>query len=787
MASMTRITAAVLLSTALGAGCNAVREEVTIFFPTQSSLDITSVVTFTAFEPIIVRPDAEAPEFVSCNDVGVFPPTRIVDPENIATFPNLGEVLRDREPQSYPFESDWSVDFPELEEGDPNNPWGAVMIYIEARGDALAPPDQGGSQISATLLSGCYCVRSFDATHADTALDQAVKAACPLLGGEDGTKPERRVDLQPVAAPEFNLSACTVQSLTAPRNQAVSPGPVVCVDTVRCDDAPLAQNCFKCQQPCDQLDEMQNVPVMFSIDQPGGASEPKMQVVLTDEAGRARGALSVDDCATPVAVTAEIVGRGGTPVRFDINCVDPVTQFSCGGEERLLLGRDAQNMALLPHAGDGKDYVAVLQDDGQKAYLTVVNPTVPGTADLIRAEFDGEVGRAVYGFYYDTAAGQRPVLAVATSLNETLKVYLYEWDGQNLSDPPVVLTEDCAEWLCGSLDPCDPANPSCEMDEECAPGLGRCMMIPRTQTGERTDDHCRQKVDFQTEVSMSSTDVDGDGLADLAVATNSAVPVTTYYSARAGGSGLYVPQGCACARFTQAPSAFELINFSGAPQSAPDLVVGAPGGAFVKYAQDLSDGESVLACGQPCRFGDLVPVRDVAKGYFQCNPRVGSCPSEDVVIVAAKSLGGGSFDDPGTIRIIYGASVNLCSDEEILDVTGSNVELTPRKISEQGEPRDPRTAQVADFNDDGHDDLAVLFGASDEVHIWLGASNRGLGEVEAGIVLSRCELAATQGEKCNPLRDFALPDFDADGKAEVAVVCEQGAEARLRWYAPGTN
>lgn len=786
MAPLTRSGAVLLLLIPLGTGCKAVREEVTLFFPTQSSLDATSVVTFTAFEPIIVRPDSEVPEFVSCDDVGVFPPTRIVDPENIATFPNLGEVLRERDPNAFPFEGDWSVDFPELDEGDANNPWGAVMVYIEARGDALAPPDQGGSQIKATLLAGCYCVRSFEGSHKDPALDQAVKSACPLLGGEDGSKQERTVDLKPVVAPEFDLAACSVTSLTSPRNQEVSPGPVVCIDTVRCDDAPLAQDCFKCQQPCSELEKKQNVPVMFSIDQPGGGSTPKTQVVLSDESGRSRGALSVDDCSTPVGVTAQIVGRTEEPVRFDVTCVDPVAQFTCGGEKRLLLGREAQAMALLPHAADGKDHVAVLQDDGQSSSLTIINPSTPGSEEVVRVEYDGEVARALHGFYYDTVGRQRPVLAVATSVNEALKVYLYEWDGQNLSEPALLLEEDCALWLCGSLTSCDPANPDCPMGELCPADLQRCMLEPTTPMGVPTDEHCYLKVEFQTEVSMSSADVDGDGLADLAVATNSAVPITTYFSGRSGGQDLYAPQGCACTQFGQAPSTFELVSLGDLQQVSTDLVIGAPGGAFVKYAQDLDGGESVLSCGQPCRFGDLVPVRDVAKGFFQCSRQTGACTSEDVVIVAAKSLGGGSFD-PGTIRVIYGDGVDLCTDQDAFDIPGTSVELTPRKLEEQGDPNDPRIAEVADFNDDGHDDLAVLFGASEEVHVWLGASNKGLGEVESGIALSQCELSPLQGEKCNPLRALALPDFDGDGTAEVAVICKQGPEARLRWYTPSTN
>jgi hypothetical protein len=738
-------------------GCKSVEEEVTLYFPSQGSLDATNVIAFTAFEPIIVRPDSEVPEFVGCDRVGVFPPTRILDPDTIATFPNLGEVLRERESQTFPFDGGWNVEVPEIEADDPNNPWGAVLVYLEARGEVRAPDEQGGGQISATLLAGCYCVRTLEGGHSDRRLDAEVKAACPMLGGDDGSERQRAIDLKPVVTPEFKLAPCTVQDLTSPKNQAVSPGPAVCVETVRCDDAPLATECFKCQQPCDELNDMRNVPVMFTIDQPGGASEPKTQVVLTSKEGLARGQLAVDGCETAVAVDAQVVGRAGDPVRFEVQCVDPVSQFTCGNEKRLVSGIEPQKMALLPNA-NGRDFVAILYDDGQSAYLSLVNPTVPGTEEEVVKQYMGETPRAVHGFFYDLQNRSRPVLAVVTSAADLLKLYLYEWDGTTLVEhdgtAEGVIAEDCATWF----DLCMAPTPTCKL-----------------------------KVEFQTEVSLSHRDIDGDGLADLAIATNSDIPLTTYFTKQNAGPGVFSAQGCACGQFAQAPSTFELINFGGADTGSIDLVIGAPGGAFVKYAQEL-DGGSALSCGQGCRFGDLVPVRDVARGHFQCNPSIDLCPFDDVVVVAAKSLGGGSFDDPGTIRVIYGEPSDLCLVEDLFASPGSNVELTPRKLEDQPDPKDPRTAEVGDFNADGNDDLAVLFGSSEEVHVWLGASNKGLGEVEKGIVLANCELAVQPTtEKCNPLRDFALPDFDDDGKSDVAVVCKQGGDNRLRWYTPGAE
>src|SRR5262249_22574742 len=152
--------------------------------------------------------------------------------------------------------------------------------------------------------------------------------------------------------------------------------------------------------------------------------------------------------------------------------------------------------------------------------------------------------------------------------------------------------------------------------------------------------------------------------------TSADLPVTTYYSSGAdpGLGQLYLPDSCRCAKFAQAPTTFEMIDFGGPGESPSqgltDLVIGAPGGSFVKYA--VTSTTNRLTCGQPSRFGNLVPVRDLARGRFACNTRVsdnGCASYEDVVIVAAKSLGGGSFDDPGTISVVFGANQDLSLDE----------------------------------------------------------------------------------------------------------------------------
>lgn len=181
-----------------------------------------------------------------------------------------------------------------------------------------------------------------------------------------------------------------------------------------------------------------------------------------------------------------------------------------------------------------------------------------------------------------------------------------------------------------------------------------------------------------------------------------------------------------------------------------------------------------------------MPVRDLSRGRFACDPFTGaSCDGyEDIVLVAAKSLGGGSFDDPGTIRVIFGAMRDLSLDDDLFNQAGATVELMARPLMGEEDPRDPRTAEVGDINSDGSDDLAVLFGSSEEIHVWLGAANHGLGEVSNGINLKKCDGGSPADSSCSPLRQFALADFDANGTLEVAVVCDPTSDSRLRRYDP---
>jgi hypothetical protein len=744
------------------AACGGEQDEIGLIFPDSASRESTNAIAVTAFEPIRTPDDADAPELIRCDQVGVFPPTRTVDPDNITAEANLGRVLSEpRESQEFPFDGDWSLAIPKVNPS-PDNPWGAVMIYIEARGEARAPEEQGGGSVPATLLTACYCLRTLEATHKNRQLDQQVKSACPLLSENAGKI--RDLEFQPVITSAFYVEPRGVQQPTAPKNQVLAPGPVARVLARRCDEGPAGGgDCFRCMQPCKELENRGNVPVMFTVDQPGGATGPARQIALTDEKGFVRAEITVDDCSSPIKVRAQIVGRDET-LDFDVGCVNPVKELECANEVRLGSGREPTAMTRLPGPPGQPDSVAILFDAGQRASLEIRNPDRPD--QTIPMEWVGEAARAVHGFYYELGASpqddSRPILAVVTSKTvmsrEQVYLRLFEWTGTELRPTnPGLFDQDCATCIC----PTTPGQPPCD---------------------------CQLMVQFQTEVTVTTADLDGDRRADLVLGTSADLPVTTYFSSGASPAvgQLYIGDNCRCAKFAQAPTTFELIDFGGMGEgplmSMTDLVIGAPGGSFVKYATGTSTVNR-LSCGQPSRFGNLVPVRDLARGRFACNPLVaetGCNAYEDVVIVAAKSLGGGSFDDPGTISVVFGTDQDLSLDENLYERPGSTLELLPLTLEGEEAPKDPRTVEVGDMNADGNDDIAVLFGSSEEIHIWLGSSNRGLGEVEKGVNLEVCEGT----EPCSPLRQFALADFDGDGAREIAVICNPTAEPRLRRYVP---
>lgn len=790
----------IIASATIALACTPVQDEFSIEFPTQEGVDATTEIALTAFVPLVTPQDSDTPNFLTGDLVGVFPPTRIVDPETIDTYPNLGAVLEQRSITKYPFDgSSWDLAFREPDLDDASNPWGAVMLHIEARGEARTP-DEMGSQRTSTLLSGYDCVRMRDASHPDNALDRAVKKACRLIGDPSDESP--RVSLQPIAPTPFTLAACDgVGTLAGAKNQTLSPGPAVCLSVVRCDNVVGGgRDCFDCKERCSELDDLSNVPIVFTVDQPGGAAGPKSQVVLTNEDGRAQAPIDLDACETNVIVRAQVLGRTQAPVEFSLECVEPIESFACLVD--VDLGNDFVPSSIstipgvpgacTPGNPDACDQVAVLRDNGSSAVLEVYHPS---RSTLQTVSFQERTAVAVHGFFYDVSGPvpSRPAVAVAVSNlgnnDSRLRIYVYEFVNGELvphDGATGLLPTLCTGWSCGntgvecSAQTCAPGNTCydglCVLDET---GGGACSTAPAGCA-------CTvEGISFQTRVNFVDRDLDGDGLTDLAVGTDGRVIILFHRSGLAGPGEMYGSSQCECGRYGQSPNAFALGTFGGAAPdpTLSDLYIGATGGSYVKYAARVAS-RSTLQCSDSTPLGDGMSVRDVVSGAFSCPMNDPTCDAfDDIVSVAAKNITGGGPEDPGVVRMIIGSSLDLTMGPNQLERPGVRLDLFPRTFPERTEPRDPQRAELGDFNGDNHLDVAVLYRASSELHLWLGASNHALGESAEGILLDDCDVRRV--EECTPLPEFGAGDFNGDGRTDLAVICNAtGQQPTLRFFAP---
>ncbi len=597
------------------AGCSQVEDEFSIAFPSQASLESTSEIAVTAFVPLQTPEDSDTPNFVEGRLVGTFPPTRMIDPETIQTFPNLGTVLRFRNKQPYPFEgSDWVMEFGKPDTGDPNNPWGAAMLYIEARGEARTP-DKKASLTTATLLAGTTCVRTKEASHPDGQLDKAVKKACRLLADPEGDGEAVTVMLEPVAPPEFTLEPCDGRGVLAgAKNQELAPGPAVCLSAIRCDNVQGGTgDCFECEQTNSACDNTSNVPIVFAVDQVDGTAGPERQVVLTDEQGRAQAPIRLDDCTSDVRVTAQVLGRTTPPVEYVMECVDEIEEFECAAD--MQLGDDFMpesvstvpgiEGACSPGNVDACAHVAILRDDTERTRLELWHPM---RSSPIVQEFAEKTAVAVHGFHYVEADGlgnpaSRPMVAVATSGRQNgdskLRIYVFEFVNGALvphDGGTGELPTQCTGWFCGSTTACDMMG-NCGAGETCYEGVcvednadAMCPMQPAGCACEI------QGVGFQTRVTFVARDRDDDGLADLTVATEIRAEVLLHLTSLAGPNELYGLDTCECGRYGQTPNSIALGTFGGAAPdpTLPDLFIGATGGSYIRYGTRLSNNRSTL-------------------------------------------------------------------------------------------------------------------------------------------------------------------------------------------------
>lgn len=781
---MTKLSRPVLVLVALSLGatrCGGPEEELSVVFPDALTREATSSLVVTAFEPL-ERTSRTTTRFLACGDVGVFVPTVQVSPALLGG-PDFGRVFIDGEAIEVVEGFQKEIKVPSLEETS-QNPWGAVMVLVEAQGEVLGPPDEGDGRRLATLAQGCFCVRTTSGSHPDPDLDADVKQACVSLDRDSQRRSE--VALQPLPTPAFRLELCGTDQVNGPTGGATSPGPSACLRVTLCREDPSAPNCYECEGACPERDSLQNVPVRFEVE--GGGVGPATLVTVTDREGRAEVSLDLSNCGGDYEISAAILGRRDEQVRFRGSCVEPVGSFACGGEIDLS-GIAPVDLTTLPALDDANDLVAALvRSDDAPARVLVLDPLAGG--DGVRAEYElpSEEPEALLGFDYHLGrgTGPQPHLAVATSSLGFLNVRVLAWGGQELREV-VRLATPCPAWTCGSLSRC---SEGCPDDETCLGSTGRC--IRRGPNGEAAcgpqggDEPvgcgCRLEADRATETIIAVTDLDGDDRADLAAATSKSNPVVVWYSSQATSGQPYQETGCTCGQYGRAAFAAAFPRLGGPgrdPPPTPDLVLAGPSGSFVSYARALDAGP-VLQCGSAVRFGEIVPVLDFAVGRFSCAPPAGpTCPAyDDLVGLYSSGQQADPTDDPGRLRVAFGGPWDVTSFDDVYDTPNRHLTLRAR-----GNPSNPRLAEVADFNADSHDDVAIFFATPPQVRVWLGKSNRGLGEMQSSVDLDVCPATILPGATCSPLRRLALPDLDGDGRADMVIVCSPSSTAaRLRWY-----
>lgn len=748
---------------ALAAGCADGGPSVELAFPDGRTREVTSALAVTVVEPLL-EVEGEPTRLLGCDRIGGFADADGIPVAELGS-PGIGRLISSRE--LFAAESGFShrLGLPELEPSE-RNPWGALAVVVEARGDVI---DVHQALRSGTLGQACFCVRTAEGTHRDAALDAEVKAACRPLDELS------KVELRSPVGEGFDLRYCGTDRITGPVGEVARPGASACIRPIPCRPG-VAGPCVQCEGQC--TNRLGGAPVRFDV--AGGGLAPRALVALSENDGRAEAPIGLTGCSGEFEVTAEVLGTEMPPLRFVGRCVDPVSAVECGGEKALEGTSSVVGLErLLAPVGGQPDRVAVLSGNTG----TVVEVHDPQqAAPLATYRIPGETSRSILSF---DAAGpgepRRPMLAVASSRSRRLFIRLLEWDGIRLT-ATATLAAPCSEWSCGTLDDCAEGQ-RCEDGERCSPSSGRCELEgPGTGCSDAPPGcGCELVVDFGAAVSLATGDVDGDGRADLAAATSSGNGVTVWLSSRRQDGSPLSDGQCRCGRYGHQPENVVLAAFGGT-EGAPtdeDLVIAGASGTFVTYG-DRIGGEVHFRCGAARRFGEIIPVRDLAVGRFSCNPTLepGCEPYEDLVVLSNLRQDGSSFDDPGRLRVIFGGARNVADVDDIYAVPRATVELTPIVGS-----NNPGRAVVGDINGDGHDDLTVLFSTSQLIRIWLGGSNRALGETDAFASVSECATAFEPEEPCRPLDVHALPDLDGDGRAEMVVVCRpMQQQPRLRWF-----
>jgi len=418
-----------------------------------------------------------------------------------------------------------------------------------------------------------------------------------------------------------------VQAVTAPKGRQAVALPGVCVRATPCQQDPSG-DCFRCRtNACTELQDLRNVPIRVSVRQAAGAAVADPPIILTNRFGTVVPQAQVDDCASPIVVHAEVVGRVDTGVDFPVTCVDPI-DFDPKPTDRVDVGGGltAVNVAAIGTIPEVRGANGVIESRARVAVLlngamdrTVLEIYEADGRSLVLAEelklSDGtgrpERGLGLLGFHYKLSEKRNPMLAVVTARSNEPVVRLFRYDERAVPGQRLVLLDEthdakCANDGCTALQECC----GCDLDPNvCDTGCtcdGLCDITTRP---------CQKKLTLtqaMPPLPMAVADRNGDGLADFSFATDREFQMYTYYSSP-GFTDRPAPLDgvCQCSAFGRGMPAYEMISLGGPPASFTgpnvDLLMGDGTGAYVRYAsEDRVEGlpcSTTSTVNDPCEGG----------------------------------------------------------------------------------------------------------------------------------------------------------------------------------------
>lgn len=610
----------------LGA-CSSPSSDVSLVFPTVEARDRTEKFLFTAVEPFLPPPsDSERRRLLlQCGRLSVFPPMAAGGVSRDVTDLSPVSALRgaNREGKDFPFTESWDLGLDRFTLTEEVNPWRAVLLHFEARGQARrSEPALAEIDEERTLLEGCACLRLRESgASGDAALDAEVEKACPWV--EAPGKTTETVVMRSVAPPEFRLEPCGVTELTAPAGRQIALSPGVCLGVTECTAQNPESGCFGCATSrCDELADRKNVAVTVKIDPPVEGVSVVAPVILTGKAGRVTPELVIETC-TPgqvIPVQVGLLGRAEPPIEFQVRCVRPV-DFAETPTSEHDLGTDSGvntviGITTLPAVGalgqtpeeKAKVVVLMLGTDSPPTARLEVWGVPDGSRRMQRlAELSDIPGRAlgVHGFLYvqprDGSPGSIPLLAVATATPTTtttprmsranrpfLQLFRPVTNASGVLELEVVSTMEgpCGRTACGGR-----RDDACEMPP-CS-GAAAADYTPVSQA------------------SFASADQDGDGYADLFFGSDRLFPLTVFWSRGETPQGdMQLPptnlaSRCQCQSVGRVLPFFAVgqVGGPGDPvgRSGVDFVMGDGTGAYVRY------GAQVSLEGMPCSAESTCP------------------------------------------------------------------------------------------------------------------------------------------------------------------------------------